>query len=83
MITLQNLRKLYPPDTLALDNCTVTIAPGEFVIVIGPSGSGKSTLLRCVNHLVPSTSGRVIVDGIDVTAATRQQFRQARRGSSV
>src|SRR5688500_8041854 len=79
MITLRNLRKLYPSDTLALDNRTVTIAPGEFVIVIGPSGSGKSTLLRCVNRLVPPTSGQVIVDGIDVTAATRQQLRQARR----
>lgn len=79
MITLRNLRKLYPPETLALDNCTVTIAPGEFVIVIGPSGSGKSTLLRCINRLVPPTSGQVIVDGVDVTAATREQLRQARR----
>jgi phosphonate transport system ATP-binding protein len=79
MITLRNLRKLYLPDTLALDNCTVTIAPGEFVIVIGPSGSGKSTLLRCLNRLVPPTSGQVIVDGLDVTAATPEQLRQARR----
>jgi phosphonate transport system ATP-binding protein len=79
MITLQNLRKVYPPDTLALDDCTVTIAPGEFVIVIGPSGSGKSTLLRCINRLIPPTSGRVIVDGMDVTAASREQLRRARR----
>jgi phosphonate transport system ATP-binding protein len=79
MITLRNLCKLYLPDTLALDNCTVTIAPGEFVIVIGPSGSGKSTLLRCLNRLVPPTSGQVIVDGLDVTAATPEQLRQARR----
>lgn len=79
MIKLQNLRKLYPPDTLALDNCTVTIAPGEFVIVIGPSGSGKSTLLRCVNRLVSPTGGQILVDGLDVTAATRDQLRQARR----
>jgi phosphonate transport system ATP-binding protein len=79
MITLRNLRKLYLPDTLALDNCTVTIAPGEFVIVIGPSGSGKSTLLRCLNRLVPPTSGQVVVDGLDVTAATPEQLRQARR----
>ena len=71
MITLRNLHKLYPPNTLALDNCTVTVTPGEFIIVIGPSGSGKSTLLRCVNRLVSPTSGQVIVDGIDVTAATR------------
>jgi phosphonate transport system ATP-binding protein len=64
---------------LALDNCTVTITPGEFIIVIGPSGSGKSTLLRCVNRLVSPTSGQVIVDGTDVTAATREELRQARR----
>jgi phosphonate transport system ATP-binding protein len=79
MIMLRNLHKLYPPDTLALDDCTVTIAPGEFVIVIGPSGSGKSTLLRCINRLVPPTSGQVIVNGLDVTAASREQLRQARR----
>jgi phosphonate transport system ATP-binding protein len=79
MIVLRNLRKIYPPDTLALDDCTVTIAPGEFVIVIGPSGSGKSTLLRCINRLIPPTSGQVIVDGMDVTAATHEQLRQARR----
>jgi phosphonate transport system ATP-binding protein len=79
MIMLRNLRKIYPPATLALDDCTVTIAPGEFVIVIGPSGSGKSTLLRCINRLIPPTSGQVIVDGMDVTAATHEQLRQARR----
>jgi phosphonate transport system ATP-binding protein len=79
MIMLRNLRKIYPPDTLALDDCTVTIAPGEFVIVMGPSGSGKSTLLRCINRLIPPTSGQVIVDGMDVTSATHEQLRQARR----
>jgi phosphonate transport system ATP-binding protein len=79
MITLRNLSKRYTPDTLALDNCTVSIAPGEFVIVIGPSGAGKSTLLRCINRLISPTSGQVIVDGLDVTAATREQLRQARR----
>jgi len=79
MITLRNLSKRYTPDTLALDNCTMSIAPGEFVIVIGPSGSGKSTLLRCINRLISPTSGQVIVDGLDVTAATREQLRQARR----
>jgi phosphonate transport system ATP-binding protein len=79
MITLRNLRKIYPPDTLALDDCSVTVAPGEFVVIIGPSGSGKSTLLRCINRLIPPTGGQVIVDGMDVTAATYEQLRQARR----
>jgi phosphonate transport system ATP-binding protein len=79
MIALQNLPKLYPPATLALDDCTVTIAAGEFVMVIGPSGSGKSTLLRCINRLISPTGGQVVVDGLDVTVATHEQLRQARR----
>jgi ABC-type polar amino acid transport system ATPase subunit len=79
MITLRNLRKIYPPDSLALDDCSVTIAPGEFVVFIGPSGLGKSTLLRCINHLISPTSGQVIVDAMDVAAATRERLRQVRR----
>jgi phosphonate transport system ATP-binding protein len=70
---------MYPPDTLALDSCSATIAAGEFVMVIGPSGSGKSTLLRCINRLITPTSGQVFVHGIEVTAATREQLRETRR----
>ncbi|MBO4272126.1 amino acid ABC transporter ATP-binding protein [Microbispora triticiradicis] len=44
-----------------------TVESGQVVCVIGPSGSGKSTLLRCVNLLEQPTSGRVIVDGVDLT----------------
>ncbi len=43
------------------------VQPGEVVCVIGPSGSGKSTLLRCVNRLEESTSGRIIIEGDDIT----------------
>lgn len=79
MITLCNLHKRYPPNTVALEDVSLTINPGEFVIVIGPSGSGKSTLLRCINRLISPTNGQVFVDGVEVTAATREQLRQARR----
>jgi polar amino acid transport system ATP-binding protein len=44
-----------------------TVEPGQVVCVIGPSGSGKSTLLRCVNLLERPTSGRVFVDGVELT----------------
>jgi NitT/TauT family transport system ATP-binding protein len=51
----------------ALQGISLTIARGEFVSLVGPSGCGKSTLLRVVAGLRPATSGRVIVDGAEVT----------------
>jgi len=44
-----------------------SITEGEIIVLIGPSGSGKSTLLRCINGLEEATSGRVMIDGTDVT----------------
>ncbi len=54
-------------DTEVLTGIDFHVAFGEVVCVLGPSGSGKSTLLRCVNQLEAASSGRVIVEGIDVT----------------
>ena len=51
----------------ALDGFNLRVQPGEVVVLVGPSGSGKSTALRCINHLERPSSGRVIVDGMDVT----------------
>jgi len=51
----------------ALDPLDLTVAPGEFVAIVGPSGCGKSTLLRLVAGLLSPTTGRVALDGTDVT----------------
>ena len=64
---------------MALDGIDLAISRGEFVVLIGLSGSGKSTLLRCINRLVEPTSGRVVFDGIDVTAASGPELRRIRR----
>jgi len=68
MIDVRNLFKTFwlPHEVKALVDVSVSIAPGEVVVVIGPSGSGKSTLLRCLNRLETADSGHIFIDGVDV-----------------
>jgi phosphonate transport system ATP-binding protein len=79
IVEITGLRKVFPGGTVALDGIDLTVQRGEFVVLIGLSGSGKSTLLRCVNRLVEPTSGRVVFDGTDVTAASGAELRRIRR----
>ena len=79
MIEIQNLHKVYPNGTVALTDVNFTVNDGEFLVVIGLSGSGKSTLLRCINRLIEPTQGKVIWDGVDVTAASGAEMRRIRR----
>lgn len=66
IIQVEDLHKKYG-NLEVLKGITTHVAEREVVCVIGPSGSGKSTFLRCLNQLEPVTSGRVIIDGIDIT----------------
>jgi putative ABC transport system ATP-binding protein len=66
-VSLEGVRKVYTAaDLPALDHVELQIAEGEFVALMGPSGSGKSTLLTVLGAMNRPTSGRVVVDGIDV-----------------
>jgi NitT/TauT family transport system ATP-binding protein len=58
---------------LVLDNLSLKIARGEFVSLIGPSGCGKSTILKIVAGLIDADAGRVVIDGENVKAATRDK----------
>jgi len=66
MIEVRNIHKSFG-DLEVLKGVTCHIKPREVVCVIGPSGSGKSTLLRCVNQLEKVNSGRIYIDGEEVT----------------
>ena len=79
MLQVQNLTKVYPNGTLALKDVSFEVADGEFLAVIGLSGSGKSTLLRCINRLIEPTSGKIIWNGADVTAAKGAELLKVRR----
>ena len=67
LLRIEDLHKSFG-GKVVLDGIDITVAPHEVVCLIGASGSGKSTLLRCVNLLEPVDSGRVFVEGAEITA---------------
>ncbi len=79
MLKIEKLYKTYDSNTFALQDVSIVIDPGEFVVVLGKSGSGKSTLLRCINRLVEPTSGRIFIDDKEITGASQSNLRQLRK----
>lgn len=79
MLSIRHLSKTYDGGVQALTDVSFDVPDGQFLAIIGLSGSGKSTLLRCINRLVEPTSGQVLWDGVDVTAAGRDEVRRIRR----
>lgn len=77
MIVLDQVSKRYPgQDHAAVAELTMEIKRGEFVVLVGPSGCGKTTTLRMINRLVEPTSGRIFIDGVDVTHADVDRLRR-------
>ncbi len=77
-----DLKKYYgkePNVTRALDGVTLSIEKGEFVAIVGTSGSGKSTLLNMMGGLDVPTSGKIVVDGKDLSALNDEQLTIFRR----
>ncbi len=74
MLTFKNVSKRFG-DTVAVDNVSLTFAPGQMVGIIGRSGAGKSTLLRLVNRLIAFDVGEVFFEGTNVGALAGPQLR--------
>ena len=76
-IAIEHLSFNYPsrPDTRALDDFDLTIAPGETVAFVGPSGAGKSTVFQLLLRFFDPGSGRILIDGVDIAAADPQAVR--------
>jgi branched-chain amino acid transport system ATP-binding protein len=58
---------------LATDHVDLTVAPGEIHALIGPNGAGKSTLVNLISGLLPADAGRIVLDGVDLTALAPHQ----------
>ena len=67
----------------AVDNASFSIAPGAFIGVIGRSGAGKSTLLRTINRLAPVAEGRILFNGVDVTALRGRELLKWRASAAM
>ena len=82
ILQAENLEKTYRVgrvDVPALKNVSLEVEEGEFLAIMGPSGCGKSTMLHLLGGLLTPTSGRIIVDGEDLTAATDAKRTDIRR----
>jgi osmoprotectant transport system ATP-binding protein len=76
MIRLDAVTKRYPDGTVAVDELSLDVAAGEVLALVGPSGCGKTTTMRMINRLIEPTSGRIVLDGEDVTAVDPVQLRR-------
>ena len=74
-LSISHLRKVYRDGTVAVDDVSLEIAPGEFFGFLGPNGAGKSTTIHCVTGIATPTSGTIKVFGIDAV----KNYREARR----
>ncbi len=77
-LTLSNVTRAFG-ETVAVDNVSLNIAPGQFVGVIGRSGAGKSTMLRLINRLIDPSSGSISFRGTEITALKGMALRAWRR----
>lgn len=80
MIQIEHLSKTYDGASVhhALTDVNLTVEDGDIFGIIGESGAGKSTLVRCINLLEKPSSGRIVIDGKDVTAYSGKQLLELR-----
>src|ERR1700722_6150029 len=76
MIALESVSKQYGNGTVAVAGISLDVKDGELAVLVGPSGCGKTTTLRMINRLVIPTSGRILVNGVDI--ATRDPVTMRR-----
>ena len=80
MLELKQVSKTFPGGVRAMEDVSLKVEPGEFVIIVGESGAGKSTLLRTINGLVRPDSGQVMMKGRNIAAMKGAELRRVRRG---
>jgi osmoprotectant transport system ATP-binding protein len=76
MIKLEKVTKIYPDGTEAVKEVSFEVKKGELCVLLGPSGCGKTTTMKMINRLIPVTSGKIYVDGTDITKVSENELRR-------
>jgi osmoprotectant transport system ATP-binding protein len=76
MIKLENVTKIYLDGTEAVKGMSFEVKEGELCVFLGPSGCGKTTTMKMINRLIPITSGKIYVDGVDNTKIDASELRR-------
>ncbi|NAZ30027.1 MAG: ATP-binding cassette domain-containing protein [Caldimicrobium sp.] len=79
LITLERVTKIYPPYFRALNNISLSIEPGEFVLLTGPTGAGKTTLLKLIYREEEPTDGEIFWEGLPYSSLSYNDFLKIRR----
>lgn len=79
MIEFNHVNKVYDNGSLALDDVSIHIEKGEFVLICGPSGAGKSTFIKLLSHEVVPDSGTVVVNDMEVSHLKKRKIPYLRR----
>ncbi len=79
MIEMIKVSKRYPPDVVALENISMTIARGEMLFIIGQSGAGKTTLLKLLSSMEPPSNGLIEISGIPVEKVRGNKLSKLRQ----
>jgi len=79
VLRMENVSKVYPGGSVALQDVDIHIKPGEFVFVVGPSGAGKSTFIKMLFREVLPTTGSIFVNGVDILSLTPKEIPYMRR----
>ncbi len=74
-LSISHLRKVYRRGTVAVDDLSLDVQPGDFFGFLGPNGAGKSTTIHCVTGIAEPTSGTIEIFGVDAV----KNYREARR----
>ncbi len=83
LVELKNVSKIYKTgehELHALDDVSLNLEEGKFVVILGPSGAGKSTLLNMLGGLDNPTDGQIVVDGMDISKLSGDELSDYRAG---